>query len=92
MKLYASEYFQNKLYFKDGRFRKDIGYLLHAVNFNEFHRLLNSVNIHMRMGKKSTNPLKAGDIVNLDKNSEIISNSYMFMKYIRGTAAYWKNN
>ena len=92
LKLYASDYFQHKLYFKDGRFRKDRGYLLHAVNFYEFHRLLNSVNIHMRMRKDSNNPLTASDIQNLDNNSEIISNSYMFIKYIRGTAAYWKNN
>lgn len=92
VKLYTSDYFHYRLYFKDERFRKDIGYLLHAINFYEFQRLLNSVNIHMRLRKNSTNLLTASDIRNLDNNSDIINNSYMFMKQIRGTAAYWKNN
>ena len=90
--LYASDYFHHRLFYKDGRFRKDIGYLLHAVNFFEYQRLLNSVNIHMRMRKSANSPLTVKDIKEVNPNSEIINNSFMFMKNIRGTAAYWKNN
>lgn len=65
---------------------------MHAINFYEFHRLVNSVNIHMRMRKSSNGPLTARDLNDETFNSEVINNSYMFMKLIRGTAAYWKNN
>ena len=75
--------------YKDGRFRKDIPYLLHSINYYEFTRLLNSVSIHMRM-KKNANLVRAKD-VNFKMNEDLIENSYMFMKQIKGTAAYWKN-
>lgn len=75
--------------YKDGRFRKDIPYLLHSINYYEFTRLLNSVAIHMRR-KKNANLVRAKD-VNFKMNEDLIENSYMFMKQIKGTTVYWKN-
>jgi len=39
--------------------------------------------------KKNNQFLTAGDLCH--PNSESLSNSYVFMKNIRGTAAYWKD-
>lgn len=39
------------MYYKDGRFRKDIFYLLYVVIYYEKKRLLNVVSIYMRMRK-----------------------------------------
>lgn len=79
------------MYYKDGRFRKDISYLLHAVNYYEKERLFNAVSIHMRM-RKSTGLLTASNVNNISSNPDLLQNSYMFMKFMKGTAAYWKNN
>lgn len=94
MKLYPKQYFDHRLYFFDGRFRKDITYLLHAVNEYERSRLLGTVSVHMRMRKTEAenSHLTAGDIKRFSENPDFVENSYMFMKTIRGTAAYWKNN
>ncbi len=52
----------------------------------------------MRVRKKSKTSLAgdaikltAGDIRNISVNPDMINNSYMFMKQIRGTSAYWKD-
>lgn len=79
------------MYYKDGRFRKDISYLLHAVNYYEKDRLLNAVSIHMRMRMRKNTGLLT-DVNNILINPDLLQNSYMFMKFRKGTAAYWKNN
>lgn len=71
---------------KDDRFRKDMMYLLHFANVYEKRMLLNSVNIHMKM-RRDNEPLRLTDLTNFD----FLSNSYMFMKNVRGTAGYYKN-
>ncbi len=43
----------------------------------------------IRIKKQNNQLLTAGDLS--DPSSESLSNSYMFMKNIRGTAAYWKD-
>jgi len=43
----------------------------------------------LELKKKNNQLLTAGDLCH--PNSESLSNSYMFMKNIRGTAAYWKD-
>lgn len=45
----------------------------------------------MRM-RKSTGLLTASDVNNISSNPDLLQNSYMFMKFMKGTAAYWKNN
>lgn len=90
-RLTPSKYFKCRMYYKDGRFRKDISYLLHAVNYYEKERLLNAVSIHMRM-RKSTGLLTASDVNNISSNPDLLQNSYMFIKFMKGTAAYRKNN
>lgn len=94
LKISMGKYFLCRLKYFDGRFRKDISYLLHAINQYERSRLLNEIGVHMRMRKMSNDKqinITAGDLRNITVNPDLIENSYMFMKNIRGTAAYWKN-
>ena len=92
-KLTYKQYFQHRLYHKDGRWRKDISYLLNALNMCEREQLLQTVNIAMKWRTSGAEGrlLKNSNISSLDSNPNIIENSYMFAKNIRGTAAYWKN-
>jgi len=89
----TSLYFRHRLKYFDGRFRKDNTYLLHAINHYEFLRLTNSVSILMRMRKSANDNscITVNDLNNVNHNPDILQNSYMFMKFIKGTAAYWKN-
>lgn len=79
------------MYYNDGRFRTDTSYLLHAVNYYEKEILLNAVSIHMRM-RQNTGLLTASDVNYISSNPDLLQNSYMFMKFMKGTAAYWKHN
>lgn len=62
---------------------------MYAVNHMEQAKLGDEIEIQMRL-KKATS-LTAGNLVSGNHSSEIRSNSSMFMKKIRGTAAYWIN-
>lgn len=66
---------------------------MYAVNHFEQSRLRDTVGIHMRKRKPGVenSVLTNADISSLTNNSDILQNSYMFMKNIRGTAAYWND-
>ena len=49
--LHRSQYFHHRMGACDRRFRKNITYLLHAVSQYERGRLLDNINVHMRMHK-----------------------------------------
>ena len=85
----VQKYYLMRLYNKDNRWRTDIPYLMYAVNHMEQAKLGDEIEIQMRL-KRGTS-LTAGNLVSGDHSSEIRSNSFMFMKKIRGTAAYWIN-
>lgn len=61
------------MYYKDGRFRKDIFYLLYVVNYMyyEKERLLNVVSIYMRM-RKSIGLLIVLDVNNILSNFDLL--------------------
>lgn len=59
------------MYYKDGRFRKDIFYLLYVVNYYEKKRLLNVVSIYMRM-RKSIGLLIVLDVNNILSNFDLL--------------------
>jgi hypothetical protein len=71
---------------EDDRFRKDNMYLLHFANVYERRMLLNSVSIHLQM-RANQRSINLGDLNSFDFSSQ----SYMFMKNVRGTAGYFKN-
>ena len=80
-------YFKHRLKYFDGRFRKDITYLLHAVNYFEFLRLKNSASIHMRMRKSTNNHSKitVNDLNNINHNPDLLQNSYVYEDHQRNS-------
>ena len=85
-------YFKHRLYNKDGLFRKNMTYLLHAAVSVDIALLKSEIGINIRMRKSGTNSaVTAGDVRNIQENSSLKENSYMFMKNIRGTVAYFRN-
>lgn len=93
MKISKSMYFKYRLYNKNGNFRKDLTYLLHSAVSYDLACLKSEININMRIKKGQNNAVSvnACDIKNLQNNAELKENSYMFVKNIRGTVAYFRN-
>ena len=81
-------YFKTRLLNKDSRWRHDIQYLFWSTYVYEQNYLQNCISIAMRfkgnMGGISVNQLHAG----IPRD---IAEDYSFMKDIRGTASYWRN-
>lgn len=76
-----------------GNFRKNITYLLHsavAVAVDLSH-LKSEIRINMRIRKNDARIVTAGGIRNCAYNDTLLQNSYIFMKNIRGTVAYFRN-
>ena len=92
-KITKSMYFKHRLYNQKGIFRKDLTYLLHSAVAFDLSLLKSEINIQMRMRKGRNNDelISARDVKNFEHNDELKENSYMFMKNIRGTVAYFRN-
>lgn len=87
-------YFKGRLYHKDSRFRKNTTYLLHTAVSYDISCLKRAVNIKMKIIHSNQNgnlPVTLGNLRNLQTNPDLLENSYMFMKKIKGTVAYFKN-
>ena len=93
LKLTLKEYFHVRMNNISGIFRKDIPYLFSCVNICDYQQMQANISIHMRMRKpqKDNSIVTAKDIKHLQDNPDLLQNSYMFLKGIRGTVAYWKN-
>ena len=93
MKISLREYFHQRMNDFSGNFRKDLSYLLNSVNVCDNEKLRTDISIHMLMRKPQheNSAITVKDINNLQDNPDLLQNSYMFMKGIRGTVAYWKN-
>lgn len=89
-KLTLLQYYKAKLYNIDKRWRSDISYLLSSVGSFERNRLFELISVYMRI-RKTERPIHLHDIHHISTNPDILQNSYMFMKTMRGTAAYWKD-
>ena len=101
LRMTDTQYFQSRLHHRDSRWRKDLPYLMTALNLLEYERLCSSVQIYVRTCRTIRSnqsgrqipprPYSARELLNINTNSEVQSQSYMFTKSIRGTAAYWKD-
>ena len=85
------QYYHQRLYNQDSRWRKNITYLMNSVNHYEQTKLRNDINIYMRVRKPgpAQQHLTAGNVSSIRDNPDLIMSSFMFMKHIRGTVAYW---
>lgn len=90
IKIPRAMYFKQRLYHRSGQFRKNMTYLLHTAVSLDLSLLKSEINIKMRMRKNAITT--AGQIRNIERNPSLVENSYMFMKNIRGTVAYFKNH
>lgn len=91
-KLTLGQYYKFRFCNRDSRWRKDITYLINAVNLYEKQYLSQLISVYTRVRKSehpNSRPLTANDVLN-GTNPDFRENSYMFMKNIRGTVAYWK--
>lgn len=68
-------------------------YLLHSAVSIDISLLKSEINVKMRIRKDRSNSglVTAGEIRDIENNPSLVENSYMFMKNIRGTVAYFKN-
>lgn len=95
-KLKPSMYFRYRLYNRHGFWRKNITNILHAAVSYDKLCLKQDIGVCMKMYKNSRNngsltATTAADVRSRGTNPDIIQNSYMFMKHIRGTVAYFRN-
>lgn len=74
-----------------GNFQKNITYLLHSAVAVDLSHLKSEIRINMRIRKNDARIITAGDIRNCAYNDTLLQNSYIFMKNIRGTVAYFRN-
>ena len=95
-KISPSMYFRYRLYNKNSSWRKDISYLLHAAASYDKIQLKSDIATYLRMNCGSelghdNTPISAGYIRQRAHDPSFLQNSYMFMKNIRGTVAYFRN-
>ena len=102
VKITLLDYLKNRFLHKDNRFRCDIPYLMAGVNRYETERLKSLCNVYMRIQKVTsknsenvTTPTTIADLKQiLNKSNSGASaddNWLMFMRSVRGTASYWKD-
>ncbi|XP_035675782.1 uncharacterized protein LOC118415349 [Branchiostoma floridae] len=91
------QYFQSRLLNINDRWRKNIPWLFFALNSYEIKKLYNQISIVCRIQKQGNvtsqslaQPVTAGDF-HQQINEDVQSTSYTFMKNIRGTAGYFKD-
>ena len=95
-KVQRSMYFRLRLYNYKGFWRKDISYLLHAAASYDLSMLKSEIGTFLRMTCSNREglhdvPITAAYICRNQRDPHFLKNSYMFMKNIRGTVAYFKN-
>ena len=90
-----SMYFRIRLCNRHGFRRKNLTYLLHAAVSYDKLMLKKEIGIFMKMLKGNSNndsqTLTTAKDVRFGHNENNLHNSYMFMKNIRGTVAYFRN-
>lgn len=88
------QYFQSRLMNSDRRFSADISYIFFANSIYEARKLSDCVSVALRMrnsnNKENKAKITAGELTK-SENADLIEDSYVFMKQIRGPPAYWRN-
>ena len=87
--LTRKQYFSCRLLNRDNRWATCPSYLFWALYVYEQHSLQSHISIAVRLGNPVAN-LTAIDILQ-DNYKNIVSDDYRFMKNMKGTAAYWRD-
>ena len=88
--LTPKQYFTCRILNADNRWSTNPQYLFWALNVFEQHQLQSCISIAVRIGKKSNNQLQAQHVLQNDYKHHV-SEDFRFMKQMKGTAAYWRN-
>ena len=83
------QYFTCRITNKDNRWSASIPYLFWALNVYEQHQLQSSISIAMRLKASSHHQVQVKDILTNDYQHHI-AEDFRFMKQMKGTAAYWR--
>ena len=86
----TQEYFRCRLLNKDKRWSSNPQYMFWALHINEQNKLQNAISIVLRNRTKTNLPVRVDDVSSAHTITTK-TDSYSFMKQLRGTAAYWKN-
>ncbi len=89
-----SMYWKIRLMNKEDTWRTDMTYVLHARISHDIMQAKSDLNIHLRMEKPNSDRQKvtAKNVFEPSMQSELVGNSYMFLKHIGGTDAYLKDS
>ena len=93
-KITMRKYFQHRLLHLDGRFAKDIDYLLSAQYHVESQNIKDNIQIFLRQTKGKNNAkgkIKAGVVKDLNNVQSMLRHdtAFRFLKTVRGSPAYW---
>ena len=95
-KIEISMYLRNRLFNINPIWRRDLAYLLHAAISYDMLQLKQAIGINMRItfseNRNRQTPITAAYLRDKSHWVECDKNSYMFMKQIRGTIAYYRNS
>ncbi|KAI8512099.1 hypothetical protein Bbelb_111990 [Branchiostoma belcheri] len=90
------KFFNQRLLHKDGRFAKDIEYLLTAQYIVEAKQVRDNIQINLRQTRGHTfqnKKINAGLVKNLDNVQAMLrtDSAFKFLQNIRGSPAYWNS-
>ena len=83
------QYFTCRMLNEDRRWTNRIPYLFWALNIYEQNLLQSCISVAMRMNSGSSEKLKAKHILS-NQYSNYVSEDFRFMKKMKGTSAYWR--
>ena len=94
-KITVRKFFNQRLLDVDGRFAKDVEYLLaaqYAVEHDQVDNLQSIVIRQMRGRQFQGQKITAGDLKNTEKLNQLVQKDYAYriLKDVRGTPAYWQ--
>ena len=86
----AFQYFRCRFLNKDQRWSSSPQYLFWALHIYEQEKLQSAISVALRHKTQANSSLQVQDVTNAHSIT-LKTDNYMFMKQLRGTAAYWKN-
>ena len=84
------QYITCRMLNSDTRWAKNIPYLFWALNVHEQQCLQSSISVALRLNPQSKNQLQAEHILQ-KQYTQYVSEDFKFMKKIKGTASYWRD-
>ncbi|MCG8079346.1 MAG: AAA family ATPase, partial [Candidatus Thiodiazotropha taylori] len=88
--LTTHQYFSCRILNKDKRWSSNPQYLFWALHIHEQNYLQSAISVALRNRSKANDPINVNDVRNVH-TIDVKTDNYMFMRNLRGTAAYWRS-